>query len=150
MGDQPKEESKTEDSKTEDSKTEDSKKSVSRIFTPEDIKLLVITFASTVAANVVTVLFVALAIVTARSYKREPKYLPPTKDALATKVFSIATSLKGETVVFIVAIAFIFYMWRRAHSRDLFKVMLPAFILCIAFPVLFVLLVWVGIAAGIK
>jgi hypothetical protein len=48
-------------------------KSVFQSWTPDDRKLLIITIAATVAANIITVILVALAIILARSFRPHPR-----------------------------------------------------------------------------
>jgi hypothetical protein len=47
-------------------------KPIFQSWTPGDIKLLIITIAGTVAANIITVIIVALAIIVARSFRPNP------------------------------------------------------------------------------
>lgn len=69
---------------------EDSEKSFLASFTRADAKLLLITFAGTVAANVVTVMVVAFAVILARSSTTTPR---PTEGAVLIDLAAVAAGV---------------------------------------------------------
>jgi hypothetical protein len=129
---------------TEDNKTEDNKKPVSLTLTSEDIKLLVITFAGTVAGNVFTVAVVGLAIVTARFFN-------VTRTPLTLTILVVIT-ICGIAMPVIVIVA-LSSQRRREELEGLPGQPKKVFIAFSTFGTCFFLfsaLIWVGIAAGIK
>lgn len=116
------------------------------IITSADVKLLVITFAGTVAANIVTVLLVGVAIILARSARSGPP----------------VPALDWVQLGFLPLVALMFavlYLSRWVHARKtgtkVFGDGFPAFIMVPILILFFIgaaiaLLIWVGLASGIK
>lgn len=134
-----------DDQPTED--TEDNKKSILSNLSSQDIKLLVITFAGTVAANIVTVLLVALAIIVARSF--HPVGTSPWPYVI----------LLAETAMGVIAVQMVTYTLRRRRSggeRHIipgYKAIKGGLIIAGVFNaclLLIFVLAWIGFAAGIK
>jgi hypothetical protein len=132
----------------DDQPKEDDKKPVSVTLASDDFKLLVITFAGTVAANLVTVLFVGGAIVLVHSTKFPSK----------TKYFNLNIFLMLTTIVLISMATYLFRLYSQIRKSKYGKAFLASegrnpLVLAAAFAVflaILLLLFWVGIAAGIK
>ena len=76
-------------------------------WTPDDNKLLVITIAATVAANIITVVIVALAVIIARSVQPHPGTPGNYAFFLGTSIFPVMTACAA------------IYFWRRSkHEKD--------------------------------
>jgi hypothetical protein len=127
-----------DDKPTEDSKTED-KKTVSLTFTSEDTKLLVVTFAGTVAANMVTVLFVGLAIAVAHRFNFSGGHS-----------WSKAISLIVLTMLSVWAFIVWWFVSKLKSSKRIMRRISFLVFVCLGGVVMFFWLVWVGLAAGIK
>jgi hypothetical protein len=133
--------------------TEDNEKSVSSNLSSADIKLLVITFAGTIAANLVTVLFVGLAIALTH-------YIRPTQGG--TFEDALTAFLTLGAIVFPFAWLTVLSRLRKRRNLyerrgedipylDLFlrRTVIVSGIVAMGVLVM-VVLTWVGIAAGIK
>jgi len=125
----------------DDQPTENNKKSAPLTFTSEDTKLLVITFLGTVAANLVTVIFVGLAIAIAHFLRPGHGGVPyilliaVTLAAVIYVPIGLRTMRKATRIVGL------------SVSTKRFAIGSVTIMILIAS--MFVL-VWVGIAAGIK
>lgn len=124
----------------DDQPTKDNNKSGSLAFTSDDIKLLVITFAGTVAANLITVLFVGLAIVLVHiGYAHHH----PELFVLTLIALTIMATI-GVVLLFRI---FSYRRKRGFHDYNPAKWLLAA---PLVFGVILLLLFWVGVASGIK
>lgn len=130
----------------DDQPTEDNEQSVFSNLSSQDIKLLVITFAGTLAANIVTVIFVGLALGTARhlDFASRP-WLPLIIFPLAAIGFLAVTVLD-----------YVIYSRQRKSGRRPFygfwvmkKIMKFLAIALIGFAI-YIVLDFVGLLAGIK
>jgi hypothetical protein len=138
MDDQPIEDTQP----TEDK--EDNKKPILPSLTSEDIKLLVITFAGTVAANLVTVLFVGLAIAIAHSFDLAGAPLGWIILVTFATVVSITTA---------VSLSVIFSRERNTEQKFFtgrYKKFWTTLGVYSAVAALMFVLMWIGIASGIK
>lgn len=115
------------------------KKPVFPSFSQDDIKLLMITFAGTVAANIVTVLFVGLAIVAAHS-------ADITHLSLISILVLPVVTIGGIMVPIVVRTS----LRRLRDSDKLLKKIVIGLTIFLTGCTIYFLLVWVGIAAGIK
>jgi uncharacterized membrane protein YqjE len=129
----------------DDQSAKDEKKAVSLTLTSEDIKLLVVTFAGTVAANLITVLLLGLAIIIGHSFHPTGRSFWPYGILLAMTAMAVISVLAAIST------------WRR--SRDVketsfeYKAIRGALAvmgLSGVFMLLLFMLAWIGIAAGIK
>lgn len=120
-------------------------KSIFRNWTPGDSKLLVITIAATVTANIVTVILVALAVIVARSFRPNPgtpgnyaflfgiSALPVITACVA---FSTLRRLRRERATFL--------------GDRAFKWVMAILGITAGFSALLYILGWIGLAAGIR
>jgi hypothetical protein len=108
------------------------KKPVFPSFSSDDIKLLIITFAGTLAANILTVVFVGLALAIVHAFRFTPSLYRIYFLAVATFV-SIILPLFILTPI-------------TSESRNI-RIIVAAGAISM---VLFCILLWVGLAAGIK
>jgi hypothetical protein len=121
------------------------KKAIFPSFSSDDIKLLVITFAGTVVANIVTVLFLGLAIATAHWSKIAHTALPLIP---IIPVVIIAS--------FIAAVSLLAPLWRQRNRQYKYikgtrkKVVLITIAIATLGYGLILLLSLAGLAAGIK
>ena len=128
------------------------KRPILRSWSPDDGKLLVITFIATVAANLVTVLFVGLAIVLARGFH------PKGHTFLSYSVFIAATA---TTIVGVIVV--VDTLRRIRHTQNVVsdvpsfraaltasRVVMIVIGLFMAFMGSIFILTLVGIAAGIR
>jgi len=102
-------------------------------FTQADRKVFLITFAGTVAANVATVLVVALAVIIARS--SHTGWFADTGLALTFGMMCLTQRVKS---------------WYRQEGRRITSPALITYVACFAVLLTVLLLVLVGRAAGIK
>jgi hypothetical protein len=120
-------------------------KPIFQSWTPGDIKLLIITIAGTVAANIITVIVVALAIIAARSGR-------PTSNTPGAYAFLLgATSFPVITVY--MAFSYLHHIrHRRSNSfgDQAFKWVLTILGLASGCIALVYILTWIGFAVGIK
>lgn len=121
------------------------KNSILQGWTPDDNKLLVITIAATVAANIITVVIVALAVIIARSVQPHPGTPGNYAFFLGTSIFPVMTACAA------------IYFWRRSkHEKDfsfpLRTIKWAIVILGIFGGVVTLLdiLAWIGFAAGVR
>jgi hypothetical protein len=130
-----------EDQAGEDQAGKGRQESIWASFTRDDMKLLLITFAGTVAANVVTVMVVALAVIAAR----------PTKGLRLT--VSIVLIFVTYVVVGILCAAISAIATRRMRARGVtsrvIRVMIAGVVAMGLFALVY-LLVLLGLAAGVK
>ena len=113
-------------------------------FSQADIRLLVITFAGTVAANVVTVLVVAVAIIAVRS-SANPR---PTLSA----VLALLVSLVAFAVIVVASTVAAIRQNRHPGGMytRVFMVVMVGLTVLLALGALFFLLVLIGYAVGVK
>jgi hypothetical protein len=140
-----------DDQPTEDKKTEDNKKPVFPSLSSDDIKLLVITFVGTVAANLITVVFVGIAIAIAHLLRDKHATLSLYILTLIITIISIAAPVS----TFIVARGKLRdKLWprdtkyRTAQKIIEWNFIISAIVLAV-FALIFILF-WIGLAAGIK
>lgn len=130
----------------------DTGKQGSRIFgnwTPDDSKLLVITVGATVVANLITVMFVALAIIVARHSLQQPA-------SVGDYAFFAGTGIFPALAIF--SILWFFNHRRHDKRRDkgtdftdrIIRWVLVIVGICEGFYALLYLLAWIGFAAGFR
>ena len=112
-------------------------------WTSDDKKQLIITIAATVAANVITIIIIALAIIVARSFRPHP----------ATSA-SYAILLSSSTVP--ISIILMALSVRSDYTRSasivgkIVKLIMTVIAIATGFLILLGLLGWIGIAVGVK
>ena len=111
--------------------------------TADDRKLIVITVAATVAANLITVVLVALAIITARAFNPQPhtplNYLAilsvtATPATITLIAFSVRYDLRNKEAI----------------AAKIVRWVMAALGIVATFSLLLLLLGWVGFASGVK
>jgi small-conductance mechanosensitive channel len=127
-----------------ESEPEESKKqsnSLLKTWTPDDTKLLAITAIATMAANVVTVILVALAIIVARSFR-------PNPGTPGNYVF-----LAIPSILMILGTGLIISRrsFKRDESENIVSLWFSRIVnVLIIFSALLYTLAWIGFAVGIK
>jgi hypothetical protein len=126
----------TEENQAEDAKPE------SLLFNRADAKLLLVTFAGTVAANIVTVMVVAVAIILVRK--------PGTSHALPAPPGLVPTALITCLAVAVLTIGATWVRKRWFASDPGARVMLWMLWLSAAFLIMIFVLILLGYAVGVK
>jgi len=133
------------DKKDESSNAENHRDSIFRNWTSDDRKLLMITIVATVAANIVTVVVVALAVIIARSMR-------PNPGTPGNYAFLFGSSIFPLLAVF--TVLHVLHTSKHEKKRDLWYQVVKWTLIAIgAFEGLFALLyilAFIGFATGIK
>ena len=133
------------DTKDESSNTGNQRNSLFSNWTSDDSKLLVITIAATVAANIITAVMVALAIIVARSMRPNPA-------TPGNYAFLFGTSIFPLLAVW--SVLFFFRVSRREKNKDLVDQAIKWTLIIVGtFEGMFALsyiLAFIGFAIGIK
>ena len=112
-------------------------------WTSDDKKQLVITIVAAVAANVITIIIVALAIIAARSFHPHPATSASYAILLSSSTVPISVILMALSV-------------RSDYTRavsvvsKIVKLIMTVIAIAAGFLILLILLGWIGIAVGVK
>jgi hypothetical protein len=129
----------------ESSNNEKQKKSIFSNWTPGDSKLLMITIAATVVANIVTIILVALAIIVARSFR-------PNPGTPANYIFLLGISAFPALAAY-AAFSSLYRTRRKSIASPFDKVRKWAIVITglgAGFLTLLYILGWIGFAVGVK